>query len=123
MAGHWETTQFVFPYIKRGPWVESEGKRERAIKITFDDFLQPAVKAWWAGLPYKKLIYDISDFGIELISSYVSLPHVHADSVIVISDPSSEDDYEIDRENRNLDMRRADDQILYFFSYPYLSHL
>ena len=34
-----EAVQFVLPYINRGPWVEKEGKRERAIKITFDDFL------------------------------------------------------------------------------------
>ena len=41
----WEAVEFVLPYINTGPWVEHEGKRERAMRITFDDFLQPAVKA------------------------------------------------------------------------------
>ena len=49
---HWETIQFVLPFINRGPWVERDGKRERAIKITFDDFLQPAVEVRRAGKPY-----------------------------------------------------------------------
>ena len=34
----WEAVQFVLPYINQGPWVENEGKRERAIRISFDDF-------------------------------------------------------------------------------------
>ena len=32
---HWRTVEFVLPYINRGPWVEREGTRERAVKITF----------------------------------------------------------------------------------------
>ena len=35
----WEAVRLVLPYINRGPWVENEGKRERAVRITFDDFL------------------------------------------------------------------------------------
>lgn len=46
---HWETVKFYLPYINKGPWVELEGKREREIKITFDDFLQPAIEAKRAG--------------------------------------------------------------------------
>ena len=41
----WEAVEFVLPYINKGPWVEYEGKRERAVKITFDDLLWPAVEA------------------------------------------------------------------------------
>ena len=36
---HWETVQFYLPYINQGPWVERNGKRERAIKITLDNLL------------------------------------------------------------------------------------
>ena len=42
---HWRAFGFVLPYIILGPWVESEGKRKRAIKITFDEFLCPALEA------------------------------------------------------------------------------
>ena len=42
---HWRAFGFVLPYIILGPWVESEGKRKRAIKITFDEFLRPAIEA------------------------------------------------------------------------------
>ena len=39
VPSRWEAVQFVLPYINRGQWVENKGKREREIKITFDDFL------------------------------------------------------------------------------------
>ena len=42
---HWRAFGFVLPYIILGPWVESEGKRKRAIKITFDEFLHLAIEA------------------------------------------------------------------------------
>ena len=67
VPSRWEAVQFVLPYINRGPWVENEGKRERAIKITFDDFLQPAVKAWRAGKPFANMLFDIPEYDIELI--------------------------------------------------------
>ena len=43
--GHWSTVEFVLPYINRGPWVEEEGKRVRAVNITFDDFMRPTIEA------------------------------------------------------------------------------
>ena len=52
---YWRTVQFVLPYIKRGPWVERNSKRERAVRITFDEFLRPAVEAWKAGTPIPPL--------------------------------------------------------------------
>ena len=42
---HWRAVGCVLPYVNQGPWVESEGKRERAVKITFDEFLRPTVEA------------------------------------------------------------------------------
>ena len=57
---HWQAFGFVLPYIILGLWVESEGKRERAIKITFDEFLRQAVEAWRAGIPYAELIFRLT---------------------------------------------------------------
>ena len=54
--------KFYLPYIDLGPWVERDGKRERAIKITFDNFLQPVVlEAKRARKPYAPLIYDLNN--------------------------------------------------------------
>ena len=41
----WEAVEFVLPCINRGPWVECKGKRERAVKVTFDNYLKPTMKA------------------------------------------------------------------------------
>ena len=41
----WEVVEFVLPYINRGPWVECEGKRERAVQVTFDNYLKLVIKA------------------------------------------------------------------------------
>ena len=43
--GYWSIVEFVLSYINRGPWVEEEGKRVRAVNITFDDFMCPAIEA------------------------------------------------------------------------------
>ena len=96
-----------------------EGKRERAIKITFDDFLRPAVEAWRVGKPYAQLIHDIQDYKIELISSYTNLPHIHFGLDVFTRGYSSESDFEVDVENDEHDYRE-DDEILLFFGYPYL---
>lgn len=58
---YWRTVQFVLPYINWGPWRERESKRERVVKITFDEFLRPAVEAWRAKLPYQHLVFDIPE--------------------------------------------------------------
>ena len=42
---YWRTIQLILPYINRGLWVEHKGKRERVVKITFNDSLQPVVEA------------------------------------------------------------------------------
>ena len=51
--------------------------RERAIKITFDNFLKPAIEAWRSGLPYASLVFDILEFKTDPISTYSNLPWVH----------------------------------------------
>ena len=93
---YWRTVHFVLPYIKRGPWVERGSKRERAIKITFDEVLKPAVEAWKAGLPYQRLIFDIPEYEIDLISSWINLPRVHAHISPFVHGWSSNSDREVD---------------------------
>ena len=83
---YWRTVEFVLPYINRGPWVEREGVQERVIRITFDDFLCPAIEAWKAGKPYARVIYDIPEYETDPISTYTSLPHVHLDLSILIKE-------------------------------------
>ena len=88
--------KFVLPYIKRGPWVEREGKRERAVKITFDDFLRPVVEAWKAGKPYAQLIWDIPKYETNIISTYNNLLEVHLGLNLLVRGYSSKLDVEVD---------------------------
>ena len=107
------------PYINRGPWVESEGKRERAVRITFDNFLRPAIEDWRAGLPYAKTICSIPEYETDLISTYTNLPHVHLGMSAFARGYSSESNLEVDLENDEMEFRE-DDEILMLFGYPYL---
>jgi len=74
---YWRTVHFVLPYIKRGPWVLRDGKIERVVKITFDEVLKPAIEAWKAGLTYHRLVFDLPEYEIDLISTWTNLPRVH----------------------------------------------
>ena len=96
---HWRAFGFVLPYLNLGPWLESEGKRERAIKITFDEFLRPAVEAWRAGLPYAELIFRLLQSELEPIIGGKKLPHIHANLRGWERGYSSESDLEVDLEN------------------------
>ena len=88
--------KFILPYINRGPWVECEEKRERAVKITFNNFLQPAIEAWKAGKPYAQLIYDVQSMKPTSISTYTNLPHVHLGLSFFVRGYSSKSDVEVD---------------------------
>ena len=116
---HWRAFGFVLLYIILGPWVESEGKRERAIKITFDEFLRPVVEAWRAGLPYAELIFRLLQSKLEPIIEGKRLPHIHANLRGDERDYSSESDLEVDLENDELEFHQ-DDEILTFFGQPYI---
>ena len=108
------------PYINQGPWVENEGKRERAIKITFDDFQQPAVEAWRAGKPFANMLLDISEYDIKLISEYTILPDVHRGIGALVVGYSSESDMEVEIVHDNLrNSHRDDDEIMMAFGFPF----
>ena len=116
---HWRAFGFVLPYIILGPWVESEGERRRAIKITFDEFLRPAIEAWRAGIPYAGIIFHLLESELEPIVEGIRLSHIHANLRGDEQGYSSESDREVDLENDELEFRQ-DDEILTFFGQPYI---
>ena len=116
---YWRTVKFILPYINRGPWVEREGKRERAVKITFDDFLQPAVEAWRAGKPYAQLICDIPEFETDIISTYTNLTHVHLRLSFFVRGYSSKSDVEVDVVHDTLHDSDEEGEIMMVFGYLY----
>ena len=116
---HWRAFGFVLPYIILGPWVESEGKRKRAIKITFDEFLRPTIEAWRAGIPYAGIVFRLPESKLEPIVEGIRLPHIHANLRGDEQGYSLESDREVDLENDELEFRQ-DDEILTFFGQPYI---
>ena len=76
--------------------MERDLKRERAVRITFDEFLRPAVEAWKTGLPYHRLVFDIPEYETDLISSWINLPTVHAQVSPFVIGYSSESNREVD---------------------------
>ena len=75
----WEVVKLILQFVNRGPWVVKGGTLERAIKITFDEFLKPAaVEAWKSGLPYQSIVFDIREYKTDIISTYSNLPWVHS---------------------------------------------
>ena len=108
------------PYKNLGLWLESEGKRERAIKITFDDFLQPAIEAWRAREPFPNLLFDIPEYDIKLISEYTVLPEVHRGIGALVVGYSSESDMEVEIVHDNLrNSHEDDDEIMMVLGFPF----
>ena len=89
--------------MNRGPWVVKEGRVERAIKITFDDFLKPAVEAWRGGLPYWKILQDIPETETDIISTYRNLDWVHRGVSPFTEGYSSDSEAEVDYANNAVD--------------------
>ena len=92
----WEVVKLVLQFVNRGPWVVKGTTRERAIKITFDEFLKPAVEAWREGLPYRHLVFDIPEYETDLISTYSNLPWVHRGVGAFAEGYSSDSELEVD---------------------------
>ena len=92
----WEAVEFVLPYINKGPWVECKGKRERVVKITFDDYLKPAIKAWRASKPYAQLVSSLREYETDLITRYSMVPDFHAGMNLLVRGYSSESEGEVD---------------------------
>ena len=73
-----------------------ESKRERAVKITFDEFLKPVIEEWRNGRPYAHLVYDISEYETDLISTYSNLWWVHRGVSTFAEGYSSDSEIEVD---------------------------
>lgn len=119
VPAYWRTVKSFLPYINRGPWVEREGKRERAVKITFDNFLRPAVEAWKAGLPYHHLVLDIPEYKTDLISTYTNLSYVHLGLNFLIRGYSSESDFEVKVVHDTLHESDEEDEIMMVLVFPF----
>ena len=117
---YWRTAQFVLPYIKRGPWVLRDGKIERTVRFTFDEFLKPAVEAKKAGLPYRHLVLDLPDYEIDLISTWTNLAQVHRHISPFVHGWSYDSDREVDVVNETLDDSEDEgDEIMMVLGYPF----
>ena len=102
---YWGVVEFILPYISRGPLVEREGKRERAIRITFDEFLRPAVAAWKENKPYAQLVCDIPKCETNIITTCVKIPHKHPSLSVFTRGYYSESESEIDIESDDYEFR------------------
>ena len=119
---YWRTVHFVLPYIKRGPWVLRDGKIERAVRITFDEVLKPAIEAWKAGLPYHRLVFDLPEYKIDLISTWTNLPRVHPHISPFVVGWSSDSDREVDVVSDSLEeFEDEDDEIMMVLGYPFFA--
>ena len=114
---HWRAFGFVLPYIILGPWVESGGKRKRAIKITFDEFLRPAVTAWKNREPHAHIVCDLPESVAKSITTTVPIPFRYPYPSCFTRGYSSDEDREVDIENDDYD-EREDFEILLFLGYP-----
>lgn len=114
----WAIVKFIFSYINRGPWVLRGEKVERAVKITFDDFLKPAVEA---GKPYEHLLHLIPEYETDLISTYHNLSWVHTGLGLFTKGYSSESELEVDFADRELDDDSNEEyDIMHINGYPFL---
>lgn len=117
----WITVKYILPFINRGPWVLRDGKIERAIRITFDDFLKPVVEAWRVGQPYTDIFFKILEYEVDLISTYVNLSWVHRGVGTFVEGYSSESEEEVDYAFDTLSAESDEEcDIMTICGYPFL---
>ena len=116
----WEVVKLILQFVNRGPWVVKGSTRERAIKITFDEFLKPAVEAWRSGLPYSHLVFKIPEYQTNHISTYSNLPWVHRGLSAFAEGYSSDSELEVDFAHEELDSDSDGEyDIMKINGYPY----
>ena len=86
-------------------------------KITFDEFLRPAVAAWKEGKPYAHIVCDISETEAGSITSTIPIPFKHPSLSCFTRGYASNFDCEVDIENDDYD-EREDYEVLLFLGYP-----
>lgn len=102
-SARWEVVKLILQFVNRGPWVVKGSTRERAVKITFDEFLKPAVEAWRSGLPYAQLVFDLPEYQTDPISTYTNLPWVHRGVSAFTEGYSSDSELEVDFAHEEVD--------------------
>ena len=106
--------------MNRGPWVGKGSTRERAIKITFDNFLRTAIEAWRSGLPYGILVFGMLEYKTHPISTYSNLPWVHRGLSAFAEGYSSDSELEVDFAHEELDSDSDGEyDIMKINGYPY----
>ena len=93
------------------------GERGRPIKITFDDFLRPAVTAWKNREPHAHIVCDLPESVVGTITTTVPIPFRHPSLSYFTRGYSSDEDREVDIENDDYD-DREEFEILLFLAYP-----
>ena len=115
---YWRVVQAILPYINRGPWIEVRRRRERTVRITFDDFLRPAVAAWKEGQPYAHIVCKIPVSEVNLITTRTKIPSKHPSLSVFsrgyTSDPDSDREVDIETE----DYEQEHHEILLFLGSP-----
>ena len=101
--------------------MECKGKRERAVQITFDNYLKPAIKAWRASKPYAQLVSDLPEYETDLISHYFMVPNLHAGKNLLVRGYTLESKGEVDILNDTRQEFHQDDEIMMILGYPYLA--
>ena len=113
----WEEVKRILPYICRGYLAEREGRRERAVKITFDKFLRPAVAAWNEGKPHAQLVCDLPKNETNIITTTATIPFRHPSLCVFTRGYFSDSDSEVEIEGSDDDSSEAR-EILMFLGYP-----
>lgn len=114
---HWGAVQSILSYISKRLEVGSESKRRGPIKITFDEFLRPAVTAWKNGVPYAQIVCDLPLSETSCITSSIFIPSRHPSLSCFTRGYVSDSDCEVEIENDDYD-DREDYEILLFLAYP-----
>ena len=99
----WELVKLILRFIERGPWVLQESKKERAIRVTFDEFLKLVIEAWRTGQPYAHLVHEIPEYETDIISTYSNLGWVHRGVSAFAEGYSSDSEFEVDFVHEALD--------------------
>lgn len=109
----WRSVAFLLPYICKGNWVESNGIREREVKITFDEFLRPVACTWRLGLSIKGWCSRIPEEKIRPVSRAYDLGHIHRGVSAFTEGYSSDSSLEVDLENDDREYREQDEMLMF----------
>ena len=116
----WELVKLILHFIERGPWVLQESKKEREIRVTFDEFLKPVIEAWRVGQPYAHLVHEISEYETNIISTYSKFGWIHRGVSAFAEGYSLDSEFEVDFVHEALDSNSEEEyDIMRVNVYPF----